>query len=79
MIRVHQVKCSDPKDIEGALLKKLKMSKQDLLSWSVHRQSVDARKQKVLFSFIIDAEVRHPKKYLSNPDVRIAPDEKFTY
>lgn len=79
MIRVHQVKCTDPKDIEGALLKKLKMSKQDLLSWSVHRKSVDARKQKVLFSFIIDAEVRHPQKYLSNPDVRIAPDEKFTY
>lgn len=79
MIRVHQVKCSDPKDIEGALLKKLKMSKQDLLSWSVHRKSVDARKQKVLFSFIIDAEVCHPQKYLSNPDVRIAPDEKFTF
>lgn len=79
MIRIHQVKCSDPKDIEGALLKKLNMPKQDLLSWTVHRKSMDARGPKVLFSFIIDAEVRHEKKYLRKKDVRIAPDEKFTF
>lgn len=79
MIRIHQVKCGDPKEIETRLLKKLNMPRKDLLSWSVHRKSVDARGQKVLFSFVIDAEVRNPKKYLKHRDVTIAPDETFRY
>lgn len=79
MIRIHQVKCSDPRDIEDRLLKKLNMPKKDLLSWSVHRKSVDARKGKVLFSFVIDAEVRNPKKYLKNRDVTMRPDETFRF
>lgn len=79
MIRIHQVKCEDPKEIESRLLKKLNMPKKDLLSWSVHRKSVDARGQRVLFSFVIDAEVRHEKKYLKNRDVTIAPDETFRF
>lgn len=79
MLRIHQVKCADPKDIEGALLKKLNMPRQDLLSWKVHRKSLDARGQKVLFSFIIDAEVRNEKKYLRKKDVSKAPDETFTF
>lgn len=49
------------------------------MSWSVHRKSVDARGQRVLFSFVIDAEVRHEKKYLKNRDVTIAPDETFRF
>ena len=62
MIRVHQVKCTDPKKIEESLLKKLNMPKQDLLSWSIHRKSMDARGQKVLFSFVLDVEAKHEKK-----------------
>ena len=79
MLRIHQVNVTDPKNIEEKLLKKLNMPKKDLLSWSVHRKSVDARKGKVLFSFVIDAEVRHEKKYLSKKDVTIAPDESFHF
>ncbi len=79
MIRIHQVKCESAKDIESALLKKLNMPKPDLLCWKVHRKSLDARGQKVLFSFIIDADVRHEKKYLHKKDVTKAPDETFTF
>ncbi len=79
MIRIHQVKVTDAKDIEKTLLKKLNMPKEDLLSWTVHRKSVDARKGKVLFSFIIDAEVKHPARYLKKKDVSITPDERFQF
>ncbi len=79
MIRVHQVKCTDPKKIEESLLKKLNMPKQDLLSWSIHRKSMDARGQKVLFSFVLDVEAKHEKKYLRKKDVIIAPDERFLF
>lgn len=79
MIRVHQVKCTDPKKIEESLLKKLNMPKQDLLSWSIHRKSMDARKQKVLFSFVVDVEAKNEKKYLKNRDVIVTPDERFIF
>lgn len=79
MIRVHQVKCTDPKKIEESLLKKLNMPKQDLLSWSIHRKSMDARGQKVLFSFVLDVEAKHEKKYLKKKDVIVAPDERFLF
>ena len=79
MIRIHQVKVTDAKDIEKTLLKKLNMPKEDLLSWTVRRKSVDARSGKVLFSFIIDASVRHEHRYLKKKDVTITPDERFTF
>ena len=79
MIRIHQVKTTDPEQIEEKILKKLNMKKSDLLSWSIHRRSVDARGQKVLFSYVIDANVKHEKKYLKNRDVVICPDETFRF
>ncbi len=81
MIRIYQVKCASDQDsdIEAQILKKLHMPAQDLLSWSIHRKSVDARKQKVLFSYLIDAKVQHEKKYLKQKDVKKKPDERYIF
>jgi hypothetical protein len=79
MIRIFQVKCESQDELEQAILHKLNMKKEDLLSWKIHRKSVDARKQKVLFSFIVDAKVRHEKKYLKHRDVQPKPDERFIF
>lgn len=83
MLRIYQVKTDDPKRIEESLLKKLKLPKQDLLSWKIHRKSMDARGQKVLFSFIVDAEVKNEEKVLAknkrNKDIAKAPDERFVF
>ena len=79
MIRVFQVKCVSENEIEKQLLKKLNMSKKDLFSWCIHRRSVDARKQKVLFSYVLDCEVRNEKKYLKHPDVQITPNEDYVF
>lgn len=79
MIRIHQVKTADPADLEKQLLKKLRMPKSDLLSWKIHRRSVDARGQKVTFSYVIDADVKHEKKYLKQKDVFKTPDETFRF
>jgi hypothetical protein len=79
MIRIFQVKTQDPKDIEKQILKKLNMPSADLLSWKIHRKSVDARGQKVHFSYVIDADVKHEKKYLRHKDVKPAPDERFVF
>ena len=79
MIRVFQIKCAGPAEIEKRLLAKLNMPKSDLLSWTIHRESVDARGQKVFFSYTVDAKVRHEKKYLKHKDVRVRPDERFRF
>lgn len=79
MIRVFQVKCTseDKSEIEAQLLKKLHMPTKDLLSWSIHRKSVDARSQKIFFSYIIDAKVKHERKYLRHKDVQPRPNEHY--
>ncbi|MDY3035595.1 MAG: hypothetical protein SOS22_05195 [Absicoccus sp.] len=79
MIRVFQVKCAteDKKEMEAQLLKKLHMPTKDLLSWSIHRKSVDARSQKIFFSYVIDAKVKHERKYLRHKDVQPRPNEHY--
>lgn len=79
MIRIFQVKCEKDGDIEKSILNKLHMKKEDLLSWTIHRKSVDARKQKVFLSYVIDAKVRHEKKYLKHFDVQPKPDERYRF
>lgn len=79
MIRVFQVKCENESDIPAALMKKLDMPAKDLLSWKIHRVSVDARKTKVFFSYIIDAKVKHEKRYLKMKDVMKKPSEHYSF
>ncbi len=81
MIRLFQVKCAstDSNEIEAQILKKLRISKKDLLSWSVHRRSVDARQQKVLFSYSIDCQVKNEQRLLKHPDVKMTPDERYHF
>ena len=81
MIRVFQVKCSsqENKEIEKQLLKKLNISKKDLFSWRIHRKSVDARKQKVLFSYVIDCQIKNEKKALKDKDTKKIKDMEKDY
>lgn len=79
MIRVFQVKCANENEIEAQLIRKLHIKKEDLLTWKIHRRSVDARARKVLFSYCIDCEVKNEKKYLKNKDVQITPDETYRF
>ena len=62
MIRLFQVKCASENEIEAQILKKLRIRKEDLLQWHIHRKSVDARHQKVLFSYVVDCKVKNEKK-----------------
>ncbi len=77
MIRVFQIKCAQESDLERAILKKLRIRKEDLLDWHLHRKSVDARHQKVLFSCVVDVKVKNEKKYLKLKDVQLTPDESY--
>lgn len=79
MIRIAQIKAESARDIPDALCAKLKLPRKDLLSWSIHRKSVDARGQRVTCSWIVDANVKNEKKYLRYRDVKPTPDERFVF
>ncbi|WP_297237615.1 FAD-dependent protein [uncultured Faecalicoccus sp.] len=77
MIRITQIKCLCEEEIEAQIIKKLNISKKDLLSWTIHRRSIDARHQKILFSYTVDARVRKEKRFLKQKDVSLTPDETY--
>lgn len=77
MIRITQIKCLHESEIETQILKKLHISKKDLLSWKIHRRSIDARHQKILFSYTVDVDVRKEKRFLKLKDVCMTPDETY--
>ena len=67
MLRISQVKTrdTDRRSIEHALMKKLGLKNGDLKHWTIYRRSVDARHHDVIFSCIIDAEVRIDSRHLT--------------
>lgn len=77
MIRLFQVKCANENEIEAQILKKLRIRKEDLIGWHLHRRSVDARHQRVFFSYVVDCEVKNEKKFLKLKDVQPTPDETY--
>ena len=79
MIRVFQVKCAYENEVEAQLIKKLHIKKEDLLGYTIHRRSVDARHQKVLFSYVIDCSLKNEKKVLKHKDVQPCPDETYHF
>ena len=83
MIRVSQVRLpveATDADLARAVEEKLRIGARDLVSWSIWRQSVDAR-HGVRLSFTVDAEVRDEPAVLAglpgNPDVGPKPDVAY--
>jgi len=69
MLRVNQIKLKT-EDSEGLLPKKaaetLRVSVQDILSWKIVRQSIDARKKpEVFYIYSLDVEVKNEGKILA--------------
>ena len=62
MLRVSQVKLTIDEDLdqlEEKLCKKLRISKDELIRFSIVRESIDARKDPIMFSYTLECEVRH--------------------
>ena len=45
--------------LEEKLCKKLRISKDELIRFSIVRESIDARKDPIMFSYTLECEVRH--------------------
>ncbi|MGB3560457.1 MAG: NAD(P)/FAD-dependent oxidoreductase [Geitlerinemataceae cyanobacterium] len=87
MLRLTEIKlpldCSEDA-IETAILKKLKITPEELISYSIFKRSYDARKKKeIVLVYIIDVETTQEKKLLQrlkkDPHVMVTPDMSYRF
>lgn len=81
MLRVNQVKLSIDEDISTInqkLEKRLKIKSNELISYKIFKESIDARRGTINFVYTVDVEVRNEDKVLKRcKDVSRTPD--FSY
>ncbi len=78
MLKIHQIKCPLSKNIDAEMIaKKLNCRTEDILKWSIERESLDARRSSCVYSYTVKAEVKDEKKYLRMHDVAEAEDDTW--
>ncbi|OPJ56346.1 NAD(P)/FAD-dependent oxidoreductase [Alkalithermobacter paradoxus] len=84
MIRISNIRMSideDIKNIEKYIIKKLKIKKEDILSYSIYKESIDARRKgKIDFIYTVDVKVDNEEmilKKIKDIDVRKSPDLEY--
>ena len=78
MIRIHQVMCplTEAPDRKH-IAKKLRCSPQDILSFEIERESLDARGDRLSFSYTVLADVKRPERFLRMNDVSEGKKEVY--
>lgn len=87
MLRITEIKLplEHPEEaIEMAILKKLKITPEALISYSIFKRSYDARKKpEILLVYILDVETTQEKQLLQrlkkDPHVRVTPDMSYHF
>ena len=81
MLRVNQIKLSIDEDITSInekLEKRLKIKPNDLISYKIFKESIDARRGTINFVYTVDVEVKNEDKVIKRcKDVSKTPD--FSY
>ncbi len=87
MLRLTEIKLplGHPEDdIWNAILNRLNIADDELVSYVVFKRGVDARKKRnILFAYTLDAEVRNEatilERFKSDPHVSITPDTRYHF
>lgn len=78
MIRIKGVRVSIEEviDYKKVIAKRLKVNKEDIKSYKIHKQSIDAR-NKMMFSYVFDfdVEIDNEDKYLDNNIIKVEMEE----
>ncbi|NBG86995.1 NAD(P)/FAD-dependent oxidoreductase [Isachenkonia alkalipeptolytica] len=72
MIRISNIKINIEKkqDLEKEILRYLKISKEDLLSYTIEKKSIDARKNTISFIYRVSVAVKNEKKVLQGKNLK---------
>lgn len=72
MLKIHQIKCTLDQTLNTErIARKLGCQPKDILSYSILRESLDARKGSCVFSYTVKAEVHNESHWLKNRDVTL--------
>ena len=82
MLRVSQVNQSIDEPMERLhqrICKKLRIRERDLIRFSIYRESVDARRRPIRFSYVVDCEVADEQQVLrhAGTDVTVVRERPF--
>lgn len=80
MIRLHQIKLTldEPtSELKAKCAKQLHIPIHDILAFRIVKESIDARKGKICFSYIVDLEVRDEAKCLRKSGVEKTKEEAY--
>ena len=82
MLRVSQVNQSIDEPMERLhqrICKKLRIRERDLIRFSIYRESVDARRRPIRFSYVVDCEVADEQQVLrhAGTDVVVVRERPF--
>ena len=83
MLRIQQIKLSLDESVELLplkLIKKLRIPKEELLSWRIYKESLDARKETdVHFTYCLDCKVRHEDAVLNKHIKDVTHVQEYHY
>jgi hypothetical protein len=86
MIRISDIKISieeDKSKIEEEILKRLKISKNELIDYKIYKESIDARKRdKVYFVYTVDVQLKEEDvilNRLNDNKIKKSPDMEYKY
>lgn len=87
MLRITEIKLpfDHPEgEIKAAILRRLRVSGNDLIGFVTFKRSLDARKPSaILFAYTLDVTVRDEaamlRRFRNDPHVRIAPDSSYRF
>ena len=70
MLKISQIRCTAGETLSrGHIAVRLHCRPDDILSFEIERESLDARRAELYFSYTVLAEVRNEEKYLRRKDV----------
>ena len=70
LLKINQIKVPVGKQITtDDIAKKIHASTNDILSFEIERESLDAREKQLVYSYTVLAKVKNPEKYLKRKDV----------
>ncbi|BEP30087.1 NAD(P)/FAD-dependent oxidoreductase [Helicovermis profundi] len=79
MIRVNEIKVelNNNIDFKNEISKKLRISKNEILSYEIFRESIDARKGNVKYVYTIDVELKNENAILKKTNFKKSPITKY--
>lgn len=83
MIRIHEIRLTidQPKDkIADLIIKKLHIRKEELITYRIFKESIDARKNDMIyFNYCVDCEVKNEQSILQKPSHHYQKTPDFQY